>query len=273
MADEDDPKLYDLLAVHHLTSPRLAEVVGRSQADEPFLRKVIAKSPHVEVRGRAMLALADLLARKDHPRESEALLEKIIPDKELAASNHHHGNLGKGAENLLFEIRHLSVGKTAPEIEGVDMDLRPMKLSEYRGKVVLLVFWATWCGPCMAMVPHERALAKRYAGKPFAVVGINGDGDIIYGKDKKPIDQKARVKALMKREGITWRSFKDFLLKERVQISRRWNVDSWPTVFVLDQRGVIRHKFLGDPGKEALDPALEKLIAAAEAERKGSGKK
>jgi RNA polymerase sigma factor (sigma-70 family) len=267
VADWDDPKLYDLLAAHHLHSPKLAEVISRPSAGESFLRTVAAKSPHAQGRARAILALATLLARRDRAREAEALLLPIIRDKQLAKLNHHHGNLGKGAADLLFEIRHLSVGKTAPEIESVDMDDKPLKLSDYRGKVVLLVFWATWCGPCMALVPHERELAKRYAGRPFAVVGVNGDGDIIYGKDGKPIDQKARVKARMKREGIAWRSFRDFLIKEKVQVSRRWNVDSWPTLYVLDHRGVIRHKFIGAPGKEVLDRAVAKLVAAAERKR------
>ena len=55
-----------------------------------------------------------------------------------------------------------SLGKPAPEIDGVDLDGRSMKLSDYRGKVVLLSFWATWCGPCMKMVPHEREIGKTF---------------------------------------------------------------------------------------------------------------
>ena len=51
---------------------------------------------------------------------------------------------------------NLAVGKPAPEIEGVDVDGKPLKLSDYKGKVVVLVFWGSWCGPCMAQVPHER---------------------------------------------------------------------------------------------------------------------
>jgi RNA polymerase sigma factor (sigma-70 family) len=268
VADADDPKLYDLLAAHHLSSPKLVQVVGRFQADEPFLRAVIAKTPDADVRGRAILALAALLTRNDRPGEAEPLLERIIGDKDLAKLEHHHGSLAKGAEDLLFEIRHLSVGKVAPEIETVDMDDKPMQLSEYRGKVVLLVFWATWCGPCMAMVPHERDLATRHAGRPFAVVGVNGDGDIIYGPNKEEIDQKAKVKEIIQKKGITWRSFRDYLPKEKVQLSRRWNVDSWPAVYLLDHQGVIRYKFLGDPGEETLDAAVAKLVAAAEADKK-----
>jgi RNA polymerase sigma factor (sigma-70 family) len=267
VADQDDPKLYDLLAAHHLASPKLAPVLGRSYAGEPFLRAVIARTPHVEVRGRATFALAERLYRDGRPREAEALLGKITADKEWAKLGHHHGSLGKGAENLLFEVRHLNVGQTVPEVEGEDMDHRPMKLSEYRGKVVLLVFWATWCGPCMAMVPHERELAKRYAGRPFAVVGVNGDGDILYGPKGEEIDEAARVKERMKREGITWRSFRN---GPQGPINRRWNVDSWPTVYLIDHRGVIRLKSQGAPEEADLDAAVEKLVA--EAAKKPGGK-
>jgi RNA polymerase sigma factor (sigma-70 family) len=267
VADEHDPKLYDLLLAHHLGSPRLGGVVGRFYAEEPFLRKLIAGSPHAEVRARATLALAARLVRHNRPAEAEPLLEEIVRDKEWAALNHHHGNLGKGAEDLLFEIRCLSVGKTAPEIDSFDMDDKPLKLSEYRGKVVLLVFWATWCGPCMAMVPHEVELAKRYADRPFAVVGVNGDGDIVFGPKGEQIDQKSKVREIVKRKGIAWRSFRDYLPKEKVQLSRRWNVDGWPTVYLLDHRGTIRHKFLGVPARDDLDAAVANLVAAAEADR------
>jgi thiol-disulfide isomerase/thioredoxin len=276
VADADDTKLYEVLTAHHLASPKLGSVVGRPNADEKFLRAVATKSPHAEARARAALALATLLARADRPREAEALLDKILQDKEAAKLSHHHGNLGKAAEDLRFEIRHLSPGKAAPELEGVDQDDKPLKLSDYRGKVVLLVFWATWCGPCMAMVPHERELVKRYAGRPFAVVGVNGDGDIAYPPGEKPIDNKAKVKAIMKREGITWRSFRDALkdpVTNRWQvpgISRKWNVDGWPTVFVIDHQGVIRHRFLGVPDKADLDAAVKKLVAAAGAKKQDS---
>src|SRR5262249_39544298 len=97
------------------------------------------------------------LAHGNRANEAEPLLEKIMQDKE-------QDKLKKGAEALLYEIRHLSVGKVVPEVEGWDREDQPMKLSEYRGKAVMLVVWATWCGPCMAMVPHERELAARYAG-------------------------------------------------------------------------------------------------------------
>jgi thiol-disulfide isomerase/thioredoxin len=271
-ADENDRKLYQLVLDHHLVSAKLGAVVGRPYVDEPFLRTIAAKSPHADVRGQASLALAQHLARADRLPEAEHLLERIIElDKELAADKTPSGNLPKAAESLLFEIRHLSVGKAVPEIDGWDTDDKPMKLSEYRGKVVLLMFWATWCGPCMAMVPHERDLVQRYAGRPFAIVGVNGDADITYGPKGEQVDNRALVKDVMKRERITWRSFKDYLPEGKEQISQRWNVRGWPRIYLIDHEGLIRQKFLSSPGKVALDAAVEKLVAAAEAGRNKPG--
>ncbi len=51
-----------------------------------------------------------------------------------------------------------------------------MKLDDFRGKIVMIVFWASWCGPCMKEVPHERELVEKFAGRPFVILGINADG-------------------------------------------------------------------------------------------------
>ena len=146
---------------------------------------------------------------------------------------------------ILAELKLL--GKPAPEIDGVALDGRSMKLSDYRGKVVLLSFWATWCGPCMRMVPHERELVKRFEGKPFVIVGVNGDND-----------QKA-ARAAAADHGMTWRSFQDRSGPRR--ISQDWHVWGWPTFYLIDQKGIIRKRW-GDTGLEELNLAIDQLIDA-----------
>jgi thiol-disulfide isomerase/thioredoxin len=89
------------------------------------------------------------------------------------------------------------LGQVGPEIEGTDVDGKPMTLGEHRGKVVVLSFWGSWCGPCMALVPHERELAARLADRPFVLLGINSDED------------RGRARQVMDRERMTWRSWWD----------------------------------------------------------------
>ena len=98
------------------------------------------------------------------------------------------------------------------------------------------------------MYPHERSLVKRLADKPFALIGINSDRD----KDK--------LKARMKEENITWRSFWNGPLGTGGPISKAWNVRGWPTIYVLDHKGVIRYKNVrGEKMDEAVDALLAEL--------------
>jgi len=158
--------------------------------------------------------------------------------------------LGDRAKAELFELQHLRVGKSAPEIASEDLAGVPLKLSDSRGRVTLLVFWASWCGPCMAAVPHEKRVAERLKGRPFTLVGVNGDSDAAFAA-------KAIVRA-----GISWRSFRNADHAGGPSISAQYNLSHWPTVYVLDHRGVIRAK--GVSGDE-LDGVLDELVAEAEA--------
>src|SRR5881397_2162529 len=67
------------------------------------------------------------------------------------------------------------VGQPAPEIEGEDIDGNRMKLSDFRGKVVVLDFWGFWCSYCVRWIPHEKAMVERLKGRPFVLLGVNSD--------------------------------------------------------------------------------------------------
>ena len=103
------------------------------------------------------------------------------------------------------------------------------------------------------MYPHERSLVKRLADKPFALVGINGDRD----------DDDA-LKEKNEKQEITWRSFKDKSSEDAHAISEKWTVQGWPTLYLVDHKGVIRRKWLGSPGDEVLDKEIDELVTEAE---------
>jgi len=96
------------------------------------------------------------------------------------------------------------------------------------------------------MYPHERSLGKRLEGKPFALLGVNSDS-------------KERVRQAMKKENITWRSWWDGGSTDG-PIANAWNVSGWPTIYVLDAKGVIRHKNVrGEEMDKAVDALLKEL--------------
>jgi hypothetical protein len=96
------------------------------------------------------------------------------------------------------------------------------------------------------MYPHERSLVKRLEGKPFALVGVNSDPD------------KVKLKEAMEKENITWRSFWNGPKGTDGPISNAWNVRGWPTIYVLDEKGIIRAKNVRG---EAMDKAVNTLLA------------
>ncbi|HUY35952.1 MAG TPA: hypothetical protein VMV69_24650 [Pirellulales bacterium] len=162
----------------------LRREAGRDTRAVQIIRRVLADNPNKEAQAAAAFALAKALRtraqwarnlRNADPKllaqlangwgndnladlrrgdtaaleqEADELLERFVKDEDYAAATIRYGvsqlKLGDLADRELFEVRHLRPGKPAPEIEGEDIDGKPMKLSDFRGKVVLLDFWGHW---------------------------------------------------------------------------------------------------------------------------------
>ncbi|CAN5293827.1 hypothetical protein BH10PLA2_BH10PLA2_18140 [soil metagenome] len=221
---------------------------GNPKADA-FFNNVIQskdssnKSKAFATLGQASLAKNQLQMSDPQSPEAKALSKKAEDLYEQIISKYKDVKEAfAAAEGELFVLRNLSIGKVAPDIEGEDGDGKKFKLSEYRGKVVVLDFWALWCGPCMALVPHEIKLVKRLEGKPFAMVGVDFDAT------------KEELKKGEKENGIIWRSFHD---GRQGPIGEKWHISAIPAIYVLDAKGVIRFK---DVREKALDEAVDVLL-------------
>jgi hypothetical protein len=137
---------------------QLCQTLGRQggAGGETLLRSFLEKDSRRDVQGAACLALAKSLKNRADEmaesqakdaeklrKESEELFERVTK-KYADVKTPFGGTIGDQAKSELFELRHLSIGMQAPEIEGEDADSKKFKLSDYRGKVVLLDFWGHW---------------------------------------------------------------------------------------------------------------------------------
>jgi thiol-disulfide isomerase/thioredoxin len=156
----------------------------------------------------------------------------------------------ENAEGNLFEIRNLVIGQAAPEAESNDLDGKAVKLSDHKGKVVVLDFWATWCGPCVGMIPHERDVVKKHEGKPFVFISVSAD------------DKKEKLKEFLEKEKMPWTHWWN---GQEGGVVKKWNIRAFPTFYIMDAKGVLRAKIVGG-GEEAekkLSETVEKLVTEA----------
>lgn len=195
---------------------------------------------------------AELKEKMEKARGKE-VVQRVLA---LAASSEQdiEGFKAKLDGDLKGVFPDLSVGKAAPEIDTADIDGKKVKLSDLKGKVVVLDFWFTDCQPCRRMIPHTRDLVKKMANKPFVFVSISAD-------EKKEVLQKFIEKTPM--PWTHWYSGPEGVVEE-------WEVETFPTVYILDAKGVIRKKIqdASDKAIEAIGKEVEKLVEQAEADKK-----
>jgi thiol-disulfide isomerase/thioredoxin len=139
-------------------------------------------------------------------------------------------------------------GKAAPDWQLSDVNGKPLKLADFKGKVVVLDFWATWCPPCRAEIPGLVALQKKYAGRGLSVIGVSLD-------ERGP----AVVKPFMERFAINY----PVVMGNDKVLADYGGISAIPTTFVIDRDGnlVAAHQGYTDQAtfESEISPLLGRL--------------
>lgn len=141
----------------------------------------------------------------------------------------------------------LARARMAPAFAVTTLDGQHLSLDDLTGKVVLIDFWATWCGPCREALPHMKEIVKKFQGQPFVVLSVSLDSD----------DQK--WKDFIAKNNMTWLHYRDGGFTG--PIANLFDVKAIPQTFTIDADGVLQDQHIGDA---SIEGKLKKLIARAQ---------
>ncbi|WP_409973648.1 TlpA disulfide reductase family protein [Bacillus sp. Bva_UNVM-123] len=140
----------------------------------------------------------------------------------------------------------LKEGDRSPDFELIDLDGNPIKLSDFKGTPVFLNFWASWCGPCKAEMPH---MEKLYAEKK------DGDFEILAVNVTTSEKNISHVEKFVADYGLTF----PIPLDEKGSVAHQYEIIGYPTSFFIDSDGVIRSKALGPLNEEEMKQRIKRL--------------
>ena len=166
------------------------------------------------------------------------------------------GELVAGAGDIPQYISPL-LHKPAPDFTLLDLSGKKVSLASYKGKAVLINFWATWCGPCKIETPWLVELNNQYAPQGLEIVGISTEGDDLQKGDKEGwANDKAAIEKFVQQEKVPYT-----VLMDGDSISRPYGgVEELPTSFFVDRNGTVVATQLGLTSKEDIESNIRKAM-------------
>ena len=227
-----------LLAGRIVNLPSLSDQERRTLVDDAIQRLVDSKASVQPLQDVGLLV--ELLIKENSMEEATLISRRL--DQAVVG-------LGGQARSMATRVRGMvnraNLTGSKLEIEGKKLDGTELDWESYRGKVVLVDFWATWCGPCLQSLPHVQSLYDQYHSKGFEVIGISLDHD------------RRTLEKFLERRELPWpQLFQDpdpNSGSPMHPMATKYGISAIPAAFLVDQKGNV-------VSAKALGPDLEKMI-------------
>lgn len=265
------PALEDQLALGYFKTGKYDQAINHAQAAFDLLKTLPASSiGDKRDREQLYMNLVEVLSlgykkNKNVEQSLNVLAEARAESFALPSANLYRKVMtfvegsGFSEKKLMQKVDSFVSADPAPDLKIAEwVGQEPLSLSDLRGKVVLLDFWATWCGPCISTFPRLRGWHKKYAGNDFVIIGVTR----FYGEqDGKKMTNLQEIEFL--------RDFRDkyklpygFALVDRGEDASKYGINAYPTTILLDRKGVVRYIGIGSGSEESenLEDTIKKVL-------------
>ncbi|MCE9519134.1 MAG: TlpA family protein disulfide reductase [Verrucomicrobia bacterium] len=240
-----DPRRWKLQLFQAMTAGARQQLGLPAKGDLKLILAEILKSTDADAEIKGEASAITLLDGAEEVEEGKTTSADWIKNAETHLKAYPECKFNPMIAGKVSSMKTLADLKTKPlDLKFVSVNGQEVDLSKMSGKVVLIDFWATWCGPCVKDIPNVLKSYEKFHGKGFEIIGISLDSD------------KAKLESFTKDKGMTWVQYFDGKGWKN-EISSRFGINSIPAMWLVNKKGIV----VSTDARGKLDELVEKYLA------------